>query len=282
MRAMLASLSPGRYDPAGPYVGPRSAILEPPTVRGSGGARLVDYPPSGYTRLGVRPNPTVTAQYGLLAYDRWLRHHRTTDRRDVVRVADWLLRNQRRTGSWLYNFDWSLPGASVRAPWTSAMAQGQAMSLLERAYRLTGRRAYLEAAERAVLPLTARPGRTRLVACFDGCGHPFFEEYPSVPRSDVLNGFMFTLVGLYDLASVAPHSPALALYRAGRRTLNEALPRYDKGGLARYSLASDNVAAQRYQAIHVYLLRALDSLHTDPLLVFYANRWLAHLGSAPA
>jgi heparosan-N-sulfate-glucuronate 5-epimerase len=156
------------------------------------------------------------------------------------------------------------------------------MSLLARAYRLTGRGTFLRAAERALLPLEARPGRTPLVTCFDGCKHPFFEEYPSVPRSDVLNGFMFTLVGLYNLASVAPHSGALALYRAGRRTLDLALPRYDKRGVARYSLASGNVAAQHYQAIHVYLLRALDSLHQDPRLVFYANRWLAHLGRAPA
>jgi hypothetical protein len=166
LSAMLASLPRGRYDPAGAYVGPRSAMLEPPTVRRAGGVRLVDYARIGYSGLGDLPNPTVTAQYGLLAYGRWLRTRHATDRREVVQVADWFLRMQQGTGSWLYHFDWTFPGASVRAPWTSAMAQGQAMSLLARAYRLTGRGTFLRAAERALLPLEVRPGRTPLVTCF--------------------------------------------------------------------------------------------------------------------
>jgi heparosan-N-sulfate-glucuronate 5-epimerase len=162
------------------------------------------------------------------------------------------------------------------------MAQGQAMSLLERAYRLTGRSIYLRAAERGLRPLEARAGRSLLVRCFSGCGHPFFEEYPTRPRSDVLNGFMFTLIGLYDLGSVAPHSRALGLYRAGRTTLDLALAEYDEHGVARYCLSSHRVAQQKYQAIHVYLLRALNSLQPDPLFVSYADRWLRNLGRAPA
>jgi heparosan-N-sulfate-glucuronate 5-epimerase len=108
-----------------------------------------------------------------------------------------------------------------------------------------------------------------------------FEEYPTRPRSDVLNGFMFTLIGLYDLASVAPHSEALTLYKAGRATLRLALPRYDSSGAARYCLSSSHLASQSYQAIHIYLLRALDSLSPDREFRFYAHRWLQGLDRAP-
>ena len=198
-----------------------------------------------------------------------------------MRVGNWLVRRQSGDGSWLYRFDFGFPGGRVSAPWRSAMAQGQAMSLLERAYRLTGRGVYRRAALRALRPLEVTPGRTALVRCYSDCRHPFFEEYPTRPGSHVLNGFMFTLVGLYDLASVAPHSHALGLYQAGRRTLRLALPRYDSDGVARYCLSSPAIASQSYQAIHVYLLRALDSLSRDKRFEFYARRWLMNLGRAP-
>ena len=92
------------------------------------------------------------------------------------------------------------------------------------------------------------------------CRLPFLEEYPTPHPLYVLNGFMFTLLGLYDLASVAPRSEAHSLYLAGRRTLTAALPSYDRAGVALYDLASTHIAPQSYQAVQLYLLRALSSL----------------------
>jgi heparosan-N-sulfate-glucuronate 5-epimerase len=235
-----------------------------------------------YSDAGYQANPTVIASYGLMAYSRWIKERRPADQAIVTRAANWLVRRQESDGSWLYRFDFSFPGGHMAKPWRSALAQGEAMSLLERAYRLTGHRPYLSAAVRAIRPLQTKPGHSALVRCYQGCRHPFFEEYPSSPRSDVLNGLMFTLIGLYDLASIAPRSHALRLYQAGRRTLELALPRYDRHGVARYSLVSPMVASQEYQAIHVYLLRALATLRPDPRFSFYATRWLGDLGRAPA
>jgi hypothetical protein len=104
-----------------------------------------------------------------------------------------------------------------------------------------------------------------------------------------MNGFMFTLIGLYDLGSIAPKSQALSLYAGGRRTLGEALPSYDVGGLATYDLThrtvngrKPEVASPDYQAIHVYLLRALDSLRPNRLFRYYADRWQANSAAAHA
>lgn len=33
-------------------------------------------------------------------------------------------------------------------------------------------------------------------------GHVWFEEYPTTPGSFVLNGFMYSLIGLHDFANV--------------------------------------------------------------------------------
>ena len=112
------------------------------------------------------------------------------------------------------------------------------MSLLSRAYRLTRKQQYRSSALRALPALRVAVTKGGLKRCFFGnCARPFFEEYPTSPPSYVLNGFMFTLIGLYDLASIAPRSPALSMYQAGRRTLTAALPQYDVGGFSTYDLS---------------------------------------------
>ncbi len=268
---ILAQSFEGPYTAAGPYVGPSETNIKPPEVILRDGVPLAYYPGSGYQQ-----NPVTVAQYGLAAYSRFLRTDARSDRASALRASTWLVANQGRDGQWTYHFSFTFDGATVQSPWTSAMAQGQAMSLLERAYRLTGRRSYLTTALRALQPLQRRPLRQ----CFRGdCRLPFFEEYPSRPETDVLNGFMFTLLGLYDLNSVAPHSAAVRLYRAGRRTLDAVLPRYDDHGLARYDLASPAPASSSYQAVHVYLLRALNSLTPDREVRDYAVRWRRHLAA---
>jgi hypothetical protein len=227
-------------------------------------------------------NPALIAQYGLWAYGRYLSTRARGSRETVLRAATWLVTEQRRDGRWLYHFEDPYPGGNLEPPWSSALAQGQAMSLLERAYRLTGRRPFLAAAMRAMRPLERPVGDAGLRRCFRGdCRLPFFEEAPTPRPSLILNGFMFTLVGLYDLSTVAPSSSARNLYLAGRRTLEEALPAYNRDGLATYDLLTHRVANAEYQAIHVYLLRALDSLVRDRRLAFYARLWRSHLGEAP-
>lgn len=154
------------------------------------------------------------------------------------------------------------------------------MSLLERAYRITGDRRYLDAALRALAPLQTNVRDGGLLRCFGGdCRHPFFEEYPTHPASYVLNGFMFTLVGLHDLASVAPSSSAGADFQAGLRTLATVLPRYDYEGRPSYSLTQDTIPgiapdwAPSYHPVDVYLLEALDSVSPHVVFGHYAVRW---------
>jgi len=200
-----------------------------------------------------------------------------------LHIADWLVRSQ-AGGRWFYDFDFVLHGLALRKHWPSAMAQGQAMSVLSRAYRLTRKNIYRSAALHALRPFRINVRDGGVKRCFFGdCAHPFFEEYPTHPPSYVLNGFMFTLVGLYDLASIAPKSQALSLYSAGRQTLAKALPSYDVGGLATYDLThltvkgrKPEVASPDYQAVHVYLLRALDSIKRNKRFRYYADRWEAN------
>jgi hypothetical protein len=96
---------------------------------------------------------------------------------------------------------------------------------------------------------------------------------------------MFTLLGLYDLASVRPGSVAGDEFSSGMRTLATVLPRYDVNGDASYDLTQLTIPGERpdlspdYQAIDVYLLRALLSTgNAGPAVRRFAEHWAAGLG----
>ncbi len=77
-----------------------------------------------------------------------------------------------------------------------------------RAYHSTGEERYLETAIRALAPFSravqADSQTCGVRANFLGqVGLPWYEEYPVLPSVYVLNGFIFSLVGLYDLTQVS-------------------------------------------------------------------------------
>jgi len=191
-----------------------------------------DYSRSGpYLDYGVRPHakhgrlpiskysfgnfytPVTIAQYGLSAHANFIATRKRAHRRDVLLAASWFVRHQRRNGNWVYPFAHEFAGAPLARNWVSALGQGQAMSLLWRAYRLKRRRSYRRAALRALRPFSRRARQNGVLADFDGV--PWYEETPTVPSSYILNGFQFALLGLYD---VAPWSKrAGRLFRRGLR-----------------------------------------------------------------
>jgi heparosan-N-sulfate-glucuronate 5-epimerase len=220
-------------------------------------------------------NPVTVAQHGLQQVSYFALTGRRTHLRRAVRAARWLEQTQnRRTGKWLYSFRWRVVRTrlTLRAPWASAMAQGQAMSLLVRVYQATGERRYLAAALRALRPLSRSVRRGGLVARLHG--RAWYEEYPTSPPSFVLNGFMFTLLGLHDLGAIRASSGARALYRRGLQTLVASLPLYDTPAGSLYHLAGGRyVAPSHYQRLHVKLLSAFLALSPEPALRRYRDRW---------
>lgn len=224
-----------------------------------------------------RANPVTIAQLGLGAWQRaaedeaWLGC--------VEAVAVWLVEALEPDGTLDYRFP--LRGTyEVAAPWASAMAQGEAASLLVRAGETLGRPELLEAAVEAVRPLVE--GRAGLVV--ETAAGPVLEEYPTAPPSHVLNGWIFALWGLYDVAHGAGAAAAGALFERSAAALGARLPLYElPGGWTRYDLfphALPNVASPFYHALHTAQLRALCRLAGDPRLAAAAARWQA-AGSSP-
>ena len=149
----------------------------------------------------------------------------------------------------------SLP---LPAPWLSAMAQGQGASLLVRLHAHTGHERFVEGALLALRPFAVPAAQGGVQALLDG--RPFPEEYPTLPASHVLNGAIFALWGLRDVAIALDDQDAHRGFADGAETLALNLHRWDTGRWSLYDLFPHpipNPASSFYHALHVSQLEAM-------------------------
>lgn len=157
------------------------------------------------------------------------------------------------------------------------MAQGQALSCFMRAYEITKDPKYIEGGNRALkfLMLEKEKGgvRTNLRDLDPALREQiFYEEYVSTPNSYTLNGYIYTLLGLYDWAILTADYPdkvgnnnAEWGFLEGVESLQYVIHLYDVGGFTNYDLGYMNFDVgpkllPGYHAIHIKLLHALHSI----------------------
>jgi hypothetical protein len=216
---------------------------------------------------GTYYNPVTITQWGLQRYSWWCMNRNPTNLRDATRMADWLVHAQGADGTWRYNYPFQAWPVTLAPGWTSALAQGQAVSLLERIYHVTGRRRYLRAA-RAALGQFFRHFPAGVRSTWNG--HHWYEEYPGYNAVHVLNGFEFALLGLHDLRE----SPAAQLlFRDGLRSLVWAIPLFDLGAQGTSYGYHVGIAPDGYLVWHILLTRELYRISNEPILKYYADRW---------
>ncbi|NXS35689.1 GLCE epimerase, partial [Pomatostomus ruficeps] len=202
-------------------------------------------------------------------------------------ASRWLLRNQDERGGWPIMVTRKLgEGFKALEPgWYSAMAQGQAMSTLVRAYLLTKEPAFLGAALRATAPYKLPAERRGVKAVFME-RHDWYEEYPTSPSSFVLNGFVYSLIGLYDLKETAGEKlgrEARLLYERGMASLKAMLPLFDTGSGTVYDLrhfmlgTAPNLARWDYHTTHINQLQLLATIDDAPIFREFAKRWKSYL-----
>ncbi len=222
--------------------------------------------PAGHPAIAV-------AQWGLACHERSVAGESGAWLEGAVAAGERLVVDQGPDGRWLdpRPYSHTFP---VRAPWASAMAQGEAASLLVRLFKSTGDERFAAAARRGLEPY-AVPTEQGGVRAALGSG-PFFEEYPTRPGSFVLNGGIFALFGAYDVAAALGDETARRRYDDGIETLASNLSRWDTGRWSRYDLFPHpiaNVATLGYHRLHVAQLRALELLTPGAGLGAAADRF---------
>jgi peptidoglycan/xylan/chitin deacetylase (PgdA/CDA1 family) len=221
----------------------------------------------------------ATAQLGLGCYERYLSRNGDEWLDTAIKIADYLVDDQAPDGGWPHLMP--MPHSYwLRAPWLSAMAQGEGASLLARVGDATGEARYGAAAIRALEPMRvpSRAGGVR--AELDGGFFP--EEYPSDPSSYVLNGAIFALWGCRDVAIRLGDEGASALYAEGIETLARNIDRYDTGYWSMYDLYPHpvrNVARGAYHRLHLNQLRALQQVSPRDEFAAIISRFEAYENS---
>ena len=178
--------------------------------------------------------------------------------------------------AWEYYF----PYRAGRAPWVSSLAQGTALQALARAAaRLDRREEILPVAARGLAIFERAAPEGVRVTTGDGA---HYAQYSFEPRLRILNGFVQSLVGLYDYGRITADARAQALFADGERQARREVPTYDTGAWSLYSRGS--VERESDLGYHTLLRDFLNSLcsRTNELTYCGArDRFTAYLDTPP-
>ena len=212
---------------------------------------------------------TTVVQKALGHWDKWLLTRDDRDKEEFLKLCRWLLAQQDDRGGWPI---WSELGLSSASPY-SAMTQGEGISAFVRAWVLTGDEVFLQGARRA-LDLMIKPIEDGGPSIHEG-GFLFLEEVPSRPRSSILNGWIFSLFGLYDYWLALRDQEAYEIFQRSLATLKNHLHQYDAGYWSYYD-AQGHLASPFYHDLHIHQLSALGLVDQAPLLIEYRDRWIMY------
>jgi heparosan-N-sulfate-glucuronate 5-epimerase len=246
----------------------------------SAGIPMLDY----HGQIGLQYNPIAIAQWGLGNYNLFCRNRNDDRKKKFLAASDWLCaRLEPRSlecWTWNHHFNWEYR-SPLKAPWHSALAQGQGISLLLRAHRETKDAAYLEAAAGAFTSFqksTYEGG----VTFTDERGNLWFEEYIVSPPTHILNGFIWAAWGVYDYFLATESVAARELFAEAVSTIHANLDRYDLGFWSLYEQTPTlfpMVASPFYHRLHVVQLRVMYRLTGDEMFARFADKWEAYARS---
>lgn len=241
-------------------------------------------------------DPVTFDQYALNIHDKYLNTKDDSLKKKFLYLADKLIEMQSADGSLRYNFTWKyyLQKEPYKPGWVCGMAQGQALSVWARAYYLTKDTKYIKAGSKAINFLIKPISEG---GCMDTLkdlkslspslrNNIIFEEYISTPSSYTLNGFMFTLLGLYDWTQLNTSNQSKIVaknyFQMGIKTLKIILPYYDINGFSLYDLSYITYktlpkSASNYHAVHIQLLNALGKVTGEPELKEYETKWISYI-----
>ncbi len=242
----------------------------------SEGVPLVNYGSS----VGIQYNPTIICDYALTNYHLYVATGNLTFMRNFLAQANWLVKNSVQKGDfnvWEYRFNWPWSSYNATDPFVSALAQGEGLSVLTRAYILTGNETYLDVAEASTRSFGVEMD-------LGGVRHTdkdgvWYEEIADVgARSGkVLNGFMNALFGLYEFWFETGNTYAHSLFLEGVQTLSENIQRYDTGSWSYYDLLHHSAASLSYHKQHINQLRIMYQLTGIEIFSVYSDKFQSYM-----
>lgn len=237
--------------------------------------------------IGLQYNPNAIAQQALGYFDKYLDDQKDEDA--FLTQANYFLNKGRdvRDGIilWEYNFPFEMRNY-LSSPWRSALAQGQALSVLIRAHQVTGNKIYAETAHKGYKAFHSSAREHEAGVLDDQDGFIWLEEYILNPPNHVLNGFIWALWGVRDYAVYFNDDHAHNLWEECLKTLEANLENYDLGFWTSYDWPQGYDKKQPlmpssiyYQKLHAVQMLAMYNLTDRKIFLKYHKKWQAYLES---
>ena len=242
-------------------------------------------------------NPVTIAQTALKLYGSGSFTNDNENKRYFLKYADWFVEKS-VGGAYKYDILWFCGPTLLFPKWVSGMAQGQALSVLSRAYTLTKDKKYLDAGFKALTFLSQPVDTGGCTCCLNhfaslssSLSHmmksKIVEEYPTDNPPLVLNGNLFALIGLYDWSIISTEeygrTLATSLFKEGCQSIAALLPYYDYYTYSSYSLSQwicdippcfDSPYAHD---CHIFLLHTLYEITGIKIFEEYYKRFLSYI-----
>jgi D-glucuronyl C5-epimerase-like protein len=131
--------------------------------------------------------------------------------------------------AWEYYFDFG----GGKPPWVSSLAQGTGLQAIARSAAKLGRMGELLPAIQQGLTLFEQEPPTGVRVATGAGAH--YAQYSFWPGLRIVNGFVQSLVGLYDVAQITGDQRAAQLFADGDAVAKEEVPKFDTGAWSLYS-----------------------------------------------
>lgn len=207
--------------------------------------------------------PIDIFQYGLGAYDLYLTTGSNIYKEKFLQCCEWAIEKQEKTGGW-NNFFFIYP----QNPY-SAMAQGEATSLLLRGYKETQKDTFLKAAQMSI-DFMLKPLEEGGVTSYRDNGDIFLYEYTHLPI--VLNGWIFAIWGLYDISKATNNKKYQDILVKAEKTLEKHLNKFDCGYWSKYDI-NKKIASPFYHNLHIAQMQAMYILTQSEIYSLYCNKF---------
>lgn len=223
-------------------------------------------------------HPTIITREGLTHWNAYQRERAPARLDAFLATARWLTEHAISLTNGADTWPIPLP-ETVAAPGRrvalSAQAQGGALSVLTRAYRVTGDDLFLAVARRGgrALGLDVLDGGVATPVGPDGA---FFETEAAYPATYCLRGHLMALLGLYDVIDATGEAALQSLAERGQTALHTLLPGYDTGYWTRADLLHGLLASHEEHAMHSELLQAVARQTGCAHCAALAQQWAAY------
>lgn len=210
--------------------------------------------------------PITVFQYGLGLYDLYLSEKDEAIIKKFLNVADWAIKNISSDGMWDCMGKLKDKAHSTQ----SSMCQSEGVSVLLRAYVYTGKKEYFENAKLAI-DFMIKDIKENGTTLYEN-NKIVFQEYVSKYNLSVLNGWIFSIFGLYDFSLICEESKYKDILNETINSLASMLSKYDRKFWSNYDLKG-TITSPAYHDLHIMQLRLLYEIFEKEEFKRYADKW---------